>query len=184
MNAEVAAIVRTLTEAIRSSARRAVRKGVTERGACSRFIYTDIADWRTKTNTRAVWLDFISRYSVKRKKKNKSKDGQRDQMAFWDHLDQLFPIQRQAKVNPETGETVEHERTELVELGDFGIPEIEQHDAQLDGNISNAQAERALWERAKSFVVPLLKRQKDWKWRDAVEHMRSRGTLPDLLVTQ
>lgn len=181
---EQARAVRTLTEAIRDSSRRAYRRGVKERSACSRFVYDDIADWRTKTNTKAIWLDFISRTLVKRQKKRKNKDGSPLQTAFWDDLSQLFPIQRQAIINPETGETLEHERSDLVELGDFGLAEIEQHDVQLDANIKAANTERESWERAKSFVVPLLKRHTGWKWRDAVEHMRARGTLPDLLLTE
>lgn len=170
----------SLTSAIRAAYKRAYRKGIKESEKAASYVYEEIADWRTRTNTLVVWLAYIKRLGVTKRKAKQTPDNPERQLHLWDDLDELYPIQRPPRINAKTGEVVEEAHTDLIQLGDFGLTEIEQHDRQIDDNLKAINDERNIWRRAKRFVIPLLKDHPGWKWRDAVEHMREHDELPDL----
>ena len=166
-----------LTRAIRESYQRAYEAGVTDADEMAKRVYKDIADWRTNDNTERAWLFYIKN-ALRLPKTRASEAG--DQSEFDYHsLDEFFPIKRAEERDPSTGEIVKVARTDQVMLGDFGLPEIHQHDLQLRANIDSAIAEQVKWERVKQMVVPLLETHPSWRYRDAIHHLKANGDLAD-----
>jgi hypothetical protein len=46
---------------------------------------------------------------------------------------------------------------------------------EKDAAVRAAKADRDRWEAAANLVVPVLQANPDWKWRDAVAHLRASG---------
>lgn len=65
-------------------------------------------------------------------------------------------------------------------LGDFTEIDIDQIAEQKKANIKSAVAEDELWTRATGYIKPLLKKNPEWKWRDAVRNLEAMGMLPSL----
>ena len=62
-------------------------------------------------------------------------------------------------------------------LGDFDQQDIEQVTQQKMDNIARAEAEAELWARAINLVLPLVRDNPGWVWRDAVNDLAASGLV-------
>ncbi len=65
-------------------------------------------------------------------------------------------------------------------LGDCELSDVMQIKEQKNTNIESAVAERDLFYRASGYIEPLLHKNPEWTWRDAVRNLEARGMLPSL----
>jgi hypothetical protein len=158
----------TLTAAIKDFAARCRARGITDPDVIAETVFKNLHERGlvSNRNANAVWLDYIKRWSVFRV--NRGNKGDDRQMHLWENCEaQVYNLQFDGGVIQKV-------------LADFDLADIEQETAQKQDNIEAAAAELRLWNRAKRYVVPLLDAHPDWKWRNAVEHMRTNGGLPSL----
>jgi regulatory protein YycH of two-component signal transduction system YycFG len=62
-------------------------------------------------------------------------------------------------------------------LADFDEQDIEQVTQQKTNNIRAAETEAELWERSIKLIIPLLRDNPGWVWRDAVNELAASGLV-------
>lgn len=161
---------RTLSGSARDFARRArniLKK--TDPKEIAEYVLTEQRElglW-TDAAIEKAQLGWILSVIMMKIKKSNDKDDEEKQLHLWDDLDQVFDLRMPDGVIQK-------------ELGNFTIPDIKQLTKQKTENLTRAGTEKRTWDRAVKYITPLLKKHADWKWRDAVKHMRGLGKLPDL----
>lgn len=169
----------TLIEAIRDASKHAIRRGILDSNKQAEFIHSEISAWLSPINIKMMILYYIKTWAVAKPPKIKETPEDEPRFRFFDALDETYAVKRPAIQNEKTGEEIAPARTDFVPLGDFGLVEVAQRDVQMRQNINDAINAQNEWNWAKGYVVPLLNVHKKWTWRDAVEHLRSAGRLPD-----
>ena len=163
-----------LSDEIRKAFKKVYKSGERDRDKQADFILTALKElglW-SKDNIERIGREYIKRMilalSKPMMKRESVDDEETFQLHLWEDLDQVISVHR-----PGGG-------ADGVELGDFGLDEIEARTRQIDLNRREVEASQEIWLRACEFIVPLLRNNPNWVWRDAVEHMRTTGGLPDL----
>lgn len=163
-----------LSDEIRKAFKKIYRTGERDRDKQAEFVFKALHSlgFVSKENLTRVFLDYIKRMILLLSKPHIRRDPEVDpeyyQLHLWEDLDQVLAVQRADG------------KTEGVELGDFGLAEVEARTQQIRVNREHVIAEERMWLRACEFIRPLLEANPDWCWRDAVDHMRETGGLPDL----
>lgn len=164
-----------LSDEIRKAFKKIYKQGIRDRDEQANLIDNAIDNlglW-SKENFRRIRLEYIKRMLLvltkpALKKRRDEWSDEAYQLHLWEDLDQVLSVHR-------------HDGgADGVELGDFGLDEIEARTRQIEANKREVEASQQIWLRACTYVVPLLRDHTDWVWRDAVQHMRDTGGLPDL----
>lgn len=157
------------------------RKGLSDAGEIAESVYVDIAHLRGADNTKRVWLFYINQMTriaaLNANAKSKTDDDYQLHFHYWDDLDTPLRVERYGVDKDERRKFL---RVELVELGDFGLTEIDARSDQIKDNQNRIALAKDIWDRAVRVIKPLLESHPEWLWRDAVEYLRGRDELPDL----
>jgi len=165
-----------LSDEIRKAFKKIYKNGERDRDKQAEFIMVALKNlglW-SKENLDRIGKEYIKRMILALSRpalKGRDRDPEKAeefQLHLWEDLDQVISIHRL-----DGG-------ADGVELGDFGLDEIVARSRQIESNIKEVEASKKIWDRACEFVVPLLRKNPKWVWRDAVEHMRKTGGLPEL----
>lgn len=112
----------------------------------------------------AVIEKIISMITWRHKPKNHEDDEERQLHLFDDCEDIVFDIRH-------------GDGTVQKALGAFDEKDIAQVTEQKFVNIKRAEAEAEHWERASKVIIPLLRANPGWLWRDAASELRGLGVV-------
>jgi hypothetical protein len=170
-----------LLSEIKSACRRATRhKGLSKSDDIAKSVYDDVKYLRSEETDERVWRFYIkqmARLNAGTRRARADDDDYQLHFHYWDDLDTLLPIKRQA-FDTDLNRTVSF--TDLVELGNFDVREMDARSGQVKDNVKTAILADDTWERAVNVIKPLVQSHPGWKWKDAVEYLRGRDELPAL----
>jgi hypothetical protein len=108
---------------------------------------------------------FLARYGLKDDEEDGTEhDESSDQLWFTD-FEQMYLVR-----SPRSAPTV-------VALGDVGVVEGDQLLKQKDVSITRANNARSEFSRIWTMVRPLLVKNENWRWKDAIEFLHRSGNI-------
>jgi hypothetical protein len=167
-----------LTAAVKRVGNRVYDKGTREKDELAALVGVDpeVRDFLTTSNQRRISHDWIKdvlrkRHIQKRKPTPEEKAGEVQQPFLFEDWNEIYEIKRGNTIN--TAGVVVLAHTDFVRLGDFAIPEIDQHRVQMRENIRTAQVTLRRWDAVAPLIRALIEEHPDWTWRDAEQYLQA-----------